>query len=187
VADNQTTHDPASAAGAPRRTFVTLCAGLVGALAGLVPLAAGVLTFLDPLRRRAAAGEFVRVTSLAALPEDGLPRKFTVLADRADAWNRFPRVPVGAVYLRRTGPDTVQALNVVCPHAGCFVDFKPQDKFYLCPCHNSTFDLDGRIRDAKSPSPRALDALDVQIRPDGEVWVKFQNFQAGTKEKKPLV
>ena len=56
---------------------------------------------------------------------------------------------------------------------------------YLCPCHNSTFALDGKISSAGSPSPRGLDELEVEIRNDSEVWVKFQNYRAGVPEKIP--
>ena len=65
-----------------------------------------------------------RVTTLDSIPNDGLPRKFPIIASRTDAWNKFPDAPIGAIYLRRTGEKKVEALNVVCPHAGCFVDFK---------------------------------------------------------------
>jgi Rieske Fe-S protein len=92
---------------------------------------------------------------------------------------------VGAVYLRKVGPDKVHALNVVCPHAGCFVSYAPDRSGYLCPCHNSTFGLDGSLKDAASPSPRAMDELEVEVRGGKEVWVKFQNFRAGVAKKIP--
>ena len=79
-----------------------------------------------------------------------MPRKFPVLATRVDAWNKFSRVPIGAVYLRRTSENQLQAFNVVCPHAGCFVDFLPDRGKYLCPCHNSTFTVAGKIDDPAS-------------------------------------
>lgn len=167
-----------------RRDFLKKAAAvIVGALAGMVPVLTGWTVFLDPLRRKSEAGAAVRVTSLSALPEDGLPRRFAVVASHRDAWNRMPQVPVGAVYLRRAGGGRVQAFNVICPHAGCFVDFNPSAKAYHCPCHNSSFALDGSIADPKSPSPRGLDELEVEIRNENEVWVKFRNFRAGHKEK----
>jgi Rieske Fe-S protein len=127
----------------------------------------------------------VWITNLEALPNDGVPRKFPVLATRVDAWNRTSQVPIGAVYLRRTGEHQVEAFNVVCPHAGCFVDFQPDHNRYLCPCHNSTFNVNGKIDDRASPAPRGLDSLAVELRADKEVWVQFQNFQAGRPEKIP--
>ena len=167
-----------------RREFLKgACCVALGGLATLVPVGAGVVVLLDPLRRGGAGGQTLRDTSLEALPEDGQPRKFAVVADRSDAWNKYPHVPIGAVYLRRTGPAKVEALNVMCPHAGCFVDFLPERGSYLCPCHNSTFALDGAIKDASSPAARPLDSLEVEIRNQSEVWVKFQNFRAGTTEK----
>jgi Rieske Fe-S protein len=119
------------------------------------------------------------------LPEDGTPRRFEILADRVDAWNKFPHVPVGAVYLRRAGSG-VQALNVTCPHAGCPVEFKGGTGSFLCPCHDSKFNLDGTlVAGARSPSPRAMDILEAEVR-DGAIWVKFQNFEAGKARKIPL-
>ena len=85
------------------------------------------------------------MTRLEVLPADGVPRKFPILADKTDAWNKYPNTPVGAVYLRRTGERAVQALNVVCPHTGCFVDYRAERKGYYCPCHSSSFAVDGRV------------------------------------------
>jgi menaquinol-cytochrome c reductase iron-sulfur subunit len=177
--------DPAPAP--ERRNFLTKAAAIVigGILAAIAPIA-GLFVAFDPLRRKTDSGGAVRVASLNALPEDGEPRKFPVLATKIDAWNRTPNVPVGAVYLQRFKDGTVRALNVVCPHAGCFVDFRAAQNHFHCPCHNSSFALDGKILDPKSPSPRALDELSVEIRNGSEVWVKFQNFRAGTHEKIPV-
>jgi menaquinol-cytochrome c reductase iron-sulfur subunit len=176
---------PAQSARAGRRSFFKEAAAVViGAVSTLVPLMSGLIVFFDPLRKKAKAGEFVFVASLTALPEDGLPRKFPVIAAHTDAWNKFPPAPVGAVYLRRVGK-TVEALNVVCPHAGCFVDFISDTRSFLCPCHNSSFALNGKISDPGSPSPRAMDKLTAQIRNGNEVWVKFQNFQAGEPRQIP--
>jgi len=170
-----------------RRDFIKKsCAVIIGAVTGLVPAISGLMVLLDPLRRKAQDNDAVLIASLSSLPEDGVPRKFPVIADHTDAWNRLPRVPIGAVYLRRIGDRQIQAFNVICPHAGCFVDYDLSRKGYHCPCHNSSFGVDGKIADPKSPSPRGLDELEVEIRSDNEVWVKFQNFRAGEKEKIPV-
>jgi len=169
-----------------RRGFLKKAVALVvGAIAGIVPALAGLMVLLDPLRHKAAAGSAVKVTTLDALPPDGVPRRFSVVADRTDAWNKYLNVPIGAVYLRRTGADQVEALNVVCPHAGCFVDFNSDGGKFHCPCHNSTFTVDGKIDSPTSPAPRGLDSLQAEVR-NGEVWVVFQNFKAGQKEKVPV-
>ncbi len=170
-----------------RRGFLKKAAAAgLGALTLLAPVASGVMVVLDPLREKSEQSTLVQITSLQSLPEDGLPRKYVVVSSHVDAWNRTPAIPIGAVYLRRTGPKSVQALNVVCPHAGCFVDYVAARKGFHCPCHNSSFGLDGKVDDPKSPSPRALDELPVEIRNETEVWVRFQNFLAGHAQKIPV-
>jgi menaquinol-cytochrome c reductase iron-sulfur subunit len=174
-------------AGEPRRDFFKKASAVaIGGVITLVPIAAGARVLMDPLKRGGAGMQKIKVTDLDSLPKDGIPRKFAILASRTDAWNRFPDAPVGAIYLRRTGDTAIEALNVVCPHAGCFVDFRPEKKGFFCPCHNSLFGADGKIMDPKSPSPRGLDQLKVEIRNNTEVWVEFQNFRTGTSEKIPV-
>lgn len=173
--------------GPPRRNFLTATMAVVfGAVAGLVPALAAVFPILDPVRRRGSDTGLVQVTRLGAVPEDGLPRRFTVQADRTDAWTTYEDTPVGAVYLRRTDSG-ITALNVVCPHAGCFVGLAPDGSRFACPCHRSSFALDGSINDPDSPAPRGMDELEVEIRNGDEVWVRFQNFQPGREGKLPIV
>jgi menaquinol-cytochrome c reductase iron-sulfur subunit len=170
-----------------RRDFITKATAVViGGSLVVVPAIAGLGILLDPLRRKSESGATVLIATLNSLPENGEPRKFSVLATRIDAWNRTPNVPVGAVYLQRLEGEKVRALNVVCPHAGCFVDYRSTNNNYFCPCHNSSFALDGKVQDPKSPSPRGLDELPVEIRNGHEVWVTFQNFRAGVHEKIPV-
>ncbi|NBV22731.1 MAG: Rieske (2Fe-2S) protein [Proteobacteria bacterium] len=172
---------------AARRDFLKQgCAACLGLAAVGTPAAIGTRVFLDPLTRQTTAESFVKVTTLDTLPEDGTPVQYPVLADRRDAWTKFSQVPIGAVFLQRQSKDKLLALSVVCPHAGCFVDYEEDKQSFLCPCHNSLFLKDGGLKDQDSPSPRPLDTLEVQVRNRNEVWVRFQDFQLGIKEKKPV-
>jgi menaquinol-cytochrome c reductase iron-sulfur subunit len=167
----------------PRRGFLAQAAALVlGAAAYGAPLVAGIWPFLRSSEKK-TAGEFRRLASLDVLPSDGAPYRAPVIDERTDAWTHFPPEPVGAVFLRRAADGQVTALNVRCPHAGCFVDFDPKNGRFFCPCHKGAFALDGHRLDAVSPSPRDLDALDVEIRNNNEVWVRFQQFRTGPAEK----
>ena len=176
-------------AGAGRRGFV---AGIIGGIVGIFPFAAGLFTFANPLRSRKAAGDdqpgkLVRVASLAALPDDGVPRQFPVIADRQDAWTRMPSEAIGAVYLRRQpGSEEVEAFNATCPHAGCFVAFNRSREVFQCPCHDSAFKLDGQRE--FGPSPRDLDRLDAEVRESSgqkELWVRYVDYFTGIEEKIP--
>lgn len=180
-----------------RRDFLlkagSVCAGC--ALAG-VPVAAGLRVVADPVTKTdgasGAGGElpFIPVASLESLPADGSPQKFTVRADKSDAWSRFPNQVIGAVFLRRLadegGEPRIQAFNVVCPHLGCAIEFRDENRDYFCPCHNSAFALADGIQEASSPSARGMDELETRIESNGEIAVQFQNFVMGIADKRPV-
>lgn len=180
----------------PRRSFIVeVAAAIIGGIVGLVPLAAGVAMYLDPLRRKKAKGSAVPITTLDKLPdsskEDVLIGIYKISANRQDAWNLYPNEPVGSVYLvLPKGKQEVVALNGTCPHLGCFVDVKQSQAGYsfLCPCHTSAFHGDGS-RVMPCVSPRDMDSLVVKQdkKPDGtiDISVEFENFQPGLAEKKP--
>jgi menaquinol-cytochrome c reductase iron-sulfur subunit len=185
-----TTHQTAPSEA--RRGFLEkLIAVAAGGLALLAPIGVGLGAFFSPLRRRAdGAGDFLEITRLEMLPADGTPRKFAVITDRVDAWNKFVNVPVGSVFLRRMPekPSEVVAFQVICPHAGCSIGLQSsaEGAKFFCPCHLASFDLEGRRTDAVSASPRDMDGLDVEIRNGNEVWVKFQNFVMNQVDKVPV-
>jgi len=170
-----------------RRPFlIRLGAALLGFLSLLIAPLAGLFVVTDPLRRSPSAGHRVKIGALALFGEKDPPRRVPILAARQNAWTRDKEARLGAVYIQRTGPDTVRALSVVCPHAGCYVDFDVEQDRYLCPCHHSYFGLQGQVVSDRSPSPRGLDELEVEIDGNSEIWVVFQQFRSGIKEKVPL-
>lgn len=188
-----------STAEAPRRDFFSAAAAtLLGALAAAIPLFIGGFAFLDPLARKrlplradastTGPGEaFTRICSIQALTEDGPPQRFPVIDDQVDAWNFTPAQPIGAVFVQRLSENEVRVFHSTCPHAGCSVTC--DGTAFNCPCHNSSFNLDGSKRVSSSgrenPSPRDLDRLDVDASQlaQGEVWVRFQNFYTGREEQ----
>jgi nitrite reductase/ring-hydroxylating ferredoxin subunit len=174
----------------PRRSFLTkVSAFAVGSVIGLVPLVSGIVMLFDPLikKRKSVLGAddegFLKVSSESSLASDGTPRLFPVIADLQDAWNKFPRTEIGSVYLRRTDAGEIECLAARCPHLACTVDYKPDQKVYACPCHASSFGIDG-ARNNEIP-PRGMDRLPVEVR-DGDIWVKFQTFRTGIPEQVPV-
>ena len=171
-----------------------------------IPSAISGLFFLDPLLRkrrvRATGGTaaeaakkdefgFIRLSvSAAVLPPDGTPVLVTVKDDIEDAWNFFRDVPVGTVWLRKNVDGAITALNSVCPHLGCSVNYRQSANDFYCPCHTSAFALEGQKKNRVPP--RNMDSLEVALRTDGrddaagtEIWVKFQNFRTGIPDKAP--
>jgi Rieske Fe-S protein len=101
---------------------------------------------------------------------------------RRDAWQKTTDVALGAVWLLRRG-ERVACYSSTCPHAGCFIDYEEKERRFLCPCHGSTFNLDGQR--IAGPAPRDMDTLATAVKA-GKVLVRFQRFRQATPKKVAL-
>ena len=61
------------------------------------------------------------------------------------------------------GVDSYHALSVRCTHQGCHV--RPSGDFLTCPCHGSTYDLEGNV--IRGPAKANLQRFDVEITANG--------------------
>jgi len=59
----------------------------------------------------------------------------------------------------------VMALVATCTHLGCEVHYYPDRKEWLCPCHASIYDGEGRP--VSGPAPKALPRVAVERKADG--------------------
>jgi Rieske Fe-S protein len=59
---------------------------------------------------------------------------------------------------------TIRALDSVCTHKQCTVEYKPDQKKIVCPCHGSQYSLDGRV--SLPPAERSLQSFPVEL--DGD-------------------
>jgi Rieske Fe-S protein len=171
-----------------RRDLHRLGALALGNLFALALAIPGLKYLLDPLGKSSGSGVFRPLARLGQLPV-GEPRAFAIIAERQDAWVKYPKEPVGSVWLIRQPEGSkppVLALSAECPHLSCPVNLAPDRRSFLCPCHHASFALDGRK--TNEVARRGMDALEVEIGdgPDPEVRVKFERFQPQSAEKKPL-
>ncbi len=162
----------------------------LGGLMGLMLAVPGVAYVMTPIFRKKDQGGGLQTLARLSQLTEGVPQSFAVIDERQDAWVKYPREPIGSVWLIRrpagSNPEVV-AFSTKCPHLGCAVGLAGDGKSFLCPCHNSNFTFAGvRLNDVP---PRPMDELEVTISqdPDPEVRVKFQRFWTVIKEKKPLV
>ena len=172
-----------------RRDMLRYATMAVGGLMGLVLAVPGVAYVISPLRKKESGGSFETLTRLNQL-EVGAPRSFAIIKERHDAWVKYPREPVGSVWLIRqpagTNPPVI-AFTSECPHLGCAINLSADRKGFLCPCHTSSFDLEGMPTNQVPPRP--MDRLLVELSGDDdpEVRVKLDRFRTQSEEKIPLV
>jgi len=195
--------DPPGPATPRRSILVQFITAVISFVIVAIPATLGGLFFLDPIlrKKKAAAGGsadelakkdetgFIRLDiTREAVPDDGTPVAITIMDDIVDAWNRFENVPAGSIWLRKVGDGPILVFNSICPHLGCSVDFRGAQNDFFCPCHTSSFTLDGKK--SNDIPPRDMDALEVSMRTKGvddpngnEIWVRYQKFRGGTAEK----
>jgi menaquinol-cytochrome c reductase iron-sulfur subunit len=129
------------------------------------------------------ADKWVRVARLSDLKE-GEPKRAAVISEMTDAFTKYARENLGAVWLIRTG-NAVRAFSVTCPHLGCGVE--KSDSGFGCPCHTSAFDSSGRK--VAGPSPRDMDPVEARVvGEDAEriVEVQFKKFRQGVPEREEI-
>ena len=154
----------------------------VGGAVGCGALAVPTVRFLvAPALGAAGAGRWIKTVPIDSLT-DGEPKRVALVADRHDAWTLEKDVELGAAWLLKKGSEVV-AWSTVCPHLGCAVDKSAAGPGFNCPCHDSSFDADGKR--LTGPSPRGLDTLATKTE-DGAVHIEFQRFRQGTPEKEPV-
>ena len=101
-----------------------------------------------------------------------------------DAWSRSGQVAVGSCWVQKNEAGTITAFSSVCPHLGCSVSYSEKSGDYRCPCHNSSFALDGAKKD-NGPAKRGMDPLAVTVEA-GRVKVRYQRFRNDISEREPV-
>jgi menaquinol-cytochrome c reductase iron-sulfur subunit len=170
-----------------RRDFYRVGTVLLSGLIGLVLTVPGVAYIISPLRKGTKDEEGLESLTRLSQLKVGEPRAFAIIADSQDAWVRYPKEPVGSVWLIRQADGSVTAFTAECPHLGCAVGLAADGKTFLCPCHTSAFDFQGKPLNQIPPRP--MDGLEVKLSadPDPIVQVKFERFRTASEEKTPLV
>ena len=169
----------------PRRGFLKVVVAAASATIGFVAALPALALLSHPLRRKTITGgdEPIRVRPTPSELPPGMPVRVELVADRQDGWARLEKVKVGAAWLVRSAGGQIRAFSTVCPHLGCGIDWDARAEKFACPCHQSTFALDGAC--LNGPSPRDLDELDV-VTTASEIRVRYQRFRPASKLKEPI-
>lgn len=173
---------PAEPADPSRRRVLNLL--LVGAAS---PVVFGVLgpygASLSPPHPGGGRGG---VQTTVATDVDGAPVTVAALVAAAPADGRKTMVVgVGGepAWLTAAAPDRLDhfALCAVCTHMGCVVPWVPARGRYVCPCHASEYDHEGRV--LRGPAPLPLQLEHAAVEEDGgavllSTWTK-DDFRTG--------
>lgn len=164
-----------------KRNFLMIFSAFIGSVI-TIAISFPVIGFLfHPLRKETVHGGegFVRVGDVADLAT-GKPQKVTIRSAKMDGWNRFDDIVIGAAWLIKQPGGDVSGMSTICPHLGCGIDWDVQKGLFVCPCHKSIFDVEGKV--VSGPAPRAMDTLDIKVEGDA-VFVRYRKLRLGTSKK----
>ncbi len=58
-------------------------------------------------------------------------------------------------------------LNAVCTHLGCVVPWNASEDKFVCPCHGSQYNSEGKV--VRGPAPLSLALVNTNVTEDGKV------------------
>ena len=146
-----------------RNFFLALIYGLWGLIAAALGLPAAAYLLLPPRARKEP--EWVEAGSLAQL-QTGVPEQVVFRRNRVDGWKVSSEKT--SVWVLKKADNQVLAFAPQCTHLGCGYHWDEQKRHFLCPCHSSTFSIDGAV--LSGPAPRPLDRYLVKL--DGQkLWL----------------
>jgi cytochrome b6-f complex iron-sulfur subunit len=148
---------PSAMAPRSRRDFMANIILGTGTVLGLGSLAYRFLEYLYPVVPPIKLVE-VPAGKLDDIPPDGV---------------RLVQLPEGPVMLEKADNE-VRALSAVSTHLGCTVQWHPEEKKFICPCHQGIYDLNGKV--LSGPPPRPLEKLKVKLR-GGQVFVLMNSLK----------
>lgn len=175
-------HQPGGGFSTPvgsRRTFfqwvTVVAAGIVGV--GLsIPLLSALISPAFTRRGRA----WVDVGAVDELPA-GRPAQLDHVTSVRDGW--LETKSHKAVWAVKQSQGDVTVFSPICTHLGCGYRWDDTEQKFLCPCHGSSYDRNGRV--LGGPAPRPLDRLPAKVE-QGRLLVMYKDFKSGLSESVEL-
>jgi menaquinol-cytochrome c reductase iron-sulfur subunit len=134
-----------------RRSFYgVVINGLMGLITAALAIPAAAYLLLKPNSNKKS--QWVEAAELSAL-KVGKPEEVVFRRTRVDGWKVLNEKTTAWVV--RTDEHNVVAYAPGCTHLACAYHWEGAQNQFVCPCHASTFAIDGKV--TGGPAPRPLD------------------------------
>ncbi len=72
-------------------------------------------------------------------------------------------------YIVVTGEQTIASygINAVCTHLGCVVPWNASEEKFVCPCHGSQYNAEGKV--VRGPAPLSLELVHANVNDSDKV------------------
>jgi menaquinol-cytochrome c reductase iron-sulfur subunit len=139
-----------------RKFYVGLIYGLWSVIAAALSIPAAIYLLFPPRLRKAP--EWVEAGDISKLaPRD--PVEMVFRQNRVDGW-KIQSEKTTAWVVKLSGTQ-LAAFGPQCTHLGCAYHWDEGRNFFVCPCHSSVFNIDGKV--VSGPAPRPLDRYETKV------------------------
>ena len=159
-----------------RRRFLTYLTAAIGAFIGTVLGLPAVAYVVSP----ALKGRETHWVPIGS-PDTfrvGQPKLVEFTLTRRDGW--VEQEAKKSVWVVRKDSQEFAVYNTHCTHLGCIVNWHPDTRTFVSPCHNGIFTIDGVV--VGGPPPRPLDTLETKMD-GGQLLVDYMDFRLGVPQK----
>ncbi len=131
---------------------------VLGALIDSATAIPTILYLLVPPKPRKQSG-FIDAGDVSQLTP-GIPVQLNFQESRLDGW-RLETEKKTAWVVKEPSNNQIVAFGPQCTHLGCAYHWEMASGKFMCPCHGSYFDIEGKVLDG--PAPRPLDRYLTKI------------------------
>ena len=146
-----------------RRFYLRAIYTMWGAIGAALAVPAFVYLFFPPKIKRES--EWVNAADLSKIPVNS-PEEVVFRRNRVDGWKISSEK--ATAWVVKSSDNRVVAFAPQCTHLGCAYHWDERNHHFLCPCHTSTFGIDGNV--LGGPAPRPLDRYATRIE-DGRLEI----------------
>jgi len=139
-------------------TFGTITGIAAGALYPIVKY------FVPPSSGAAGSG----VTAKDALGKDILVSEFLASHNAGDR-TLAQGLKGDPTYIVVTGEKAIEnyGINAICTHLGCVVPWNASENKFMCPCHGSQYNAEGKV--VRGPAPLSLALAHANVNEDDKL------------------
>jgi len=145
------------------KATVAALSAIMGAIVG-IPI---VGYFVSPALKSKSSEAWIPLGPLENFPI-GTPTLSNFTRTKINGWEKSTNSY--GVYVYRKNEGEAIAMSNVCTHLSCRVNWKEEEREYICPCHIAHFDVDGNV--TFGPPPRPLERYETKVE-EGNLSIHF--------------
>ena len=155
-----------------RRDFVKLTSAAVGTIIGAAIGLPAIGYLISPALRAGGKDAWVPIGTLENIPV-GEPFAFSFTRTQVNGWERTATSYGGFVLRKSDKPDDLVILSSRCTHLSCQVNWHPESRSFVCPCHDASFDINGEV--LAGPPPKPLDVYtEFKVDETGQLLIHIK-------------